>query len=459
MSLRINYDPNHPIHKGTMDGAGNVYCWPVDRAGSPHHDEGVSDEQWQNGPYINAEDENAHVHDFVIENGTVHERYPGEMPDDTKLRVIRSIDGVRFDRQRRRANVLDPIHPDLDPRVWDNPGVPEPTLREEHRQWIVETIYRVLDEHGYDNPDQWLSLVFTGSLTTYQYSDESDVDVSLFVDTAALPDWSRAEMIAIMIDNVDGQKLPGTPFPMQCYVVPTEITKEALYQPGLRSGFDVLAGTWIVPPDRFRVHDVEKEYHESWVAAMESADKMELLLKYEPDHAISYWHDIHERRRADMRAGKGDYSLSNIVYKALANRGLFPQISEVSGEYIASRLASMPTFFHAAPRHARESILQHGLDATKGAKMWEQADYPTGNYLYRTYDDAYYQACTHAYPELEELEPIDMDVWRVNGEGLNVKPDPLMPDGAHMTGEPVHPSRLSLVDGWEDTEGVDPDEL
>jgi hypothetical protein len=64
---------------------------------------------------------------------------------------------------------------------------------------------------------------------------------------------------------------------------------------------------------------------------------MERLLRYEPDKAVMLWHQIHQRRRRDQMAGKGDYSESNIVYKFLANRGLFPAISEASGEYIAKQ--------------------------------------------------------------------------------------------------------------------------
>lgn len=237
--------------------------------------------------------------------------------------------------QQRQSNILDPIHDGLDPDVWDYPNDDAPMLRPEHKQWIVATIYKHLDDAGYDGMDDWLSLVFTGSLTTYQYSEDSDVDVSLFVDTTAFPDWSRAEMIGVMVNNIDGTKVPGTTHPIQCFVVPPEVSQEDLYRPGLRSGYDIETDTWIQPPERDRVMDVEKEMNTAYTLALESADKMELLLKYEPQEAVRYWHYIHDKRREDQKAGKGDFAPSNIVYKMLANRGLFGEISEVSGEYIA----------------------------------------------------------------------------------------------------------------------------
>jgi hypothetical protein len=234
------------------------------------------------------------------------------------------------------ANILDEIHTGLDPRVWNDPESDEPTLKPQHADFIKHAIYSALEQNGYARPKTWLHLVLTGSTTTYQFSDDSDVDVSLFIDSEIFPEWSRAEMIAIMIDHVDGKKLPGTPFPLQDYVVPAHIKPADLYRKGLRSGWDIDQQRWIVPPERDRVHDVQAQENGFYVWALQAADKMERLLRYEPEKAKTYWHQLHERRRNDMAKGKGDFAESNVVYKFLANRNLFPAISEATGEYLAS---------------------------------------------------------------------------------------------------------------------------
>jgi len=155
------------------------------------------------------------------------------------------------------------------------------------------------------------------------------------VDTKNFPDWSRAEMIGLMVDKMDGITMPGVPHPLQCFVVAPGISRSDLYKKGMRSGYDLDTNEWIVPPERERVLDVEAQMSAQYVYALQSADKMENLIKYEPDKAIMFWHAIHRRRRRDMQKGKGDYSQSNICYKMLANRGIFPVLSEISGEYIA----------------------------------------------------------------------------------------------------------------------------
>lgn len=251
------------------------------------------------------------------------------------------------------ANILDPIHDELTPEVWDNPSAPKPKLKEQHRKWIQNTVVGVLKKNGYTHVEDWLTLVLTGSLTTYQYDKGSDVDVSLFVDADTFPEWSRAEMIGIMISNVDGTKLPGTNYPMQCFVVPPDVKREDLYRPGLRSGYDIEKDAWVTPPEKERSMDVKSQLPGFYAYALEQADKMEALLRYEPDKAKLLWHQIHTKRRVDQKAGKGDYAQSNIVYKFLANRGLFDAISEATGEYIA-KTADKFTPIH--PDHIRHRL-------------------------------------------------------------------------------------------------------
>lgn len=235
----------------------------------------------------------------------------------------------------KQANILDEIHDGLDSRVFDDPGSSLPNFKEVHRHWIKDLVYKTLEGAGYTHVESWLNLVFTGSLTTHQWSDESDCDISLFVNADVFPEWSRAEMIGVMVGQIDGTMLPGTPHPMQVYVVPASIKPADLYKPGLRSGYDLDSNSWIVPPEPDRVLDTEKQMRGAYVYALEQADKMERLLKFEPGKAIQFWHAIHKRRKRDMEKGRGDYTESNITYKFLFKKGLIPQIAEQSGEYIA----------------------------------------------------------------------------------------------------------------------------
>lgn len=89
--------------------------------------------------------------------------------------------------------------------------------------------------------------------------------------------------------------------------------------------------------------------------------------------------------------------------------------------------------------------------------MWNQFEYPEGNYVYPTWEDAYWQANTHAYPaEGMGLEDTPMDIWRVDAENHQLQPDPLHPQ-AHMITTPIHPRNLQLYPNWEQYEDIGPD--
>ncbi|WP_196807281.1 PcfJ domain-containing protein [Candidatus Solirubrobacter pratensis] len=244
---------------------------------------------------------------------------------------------------KRQGNVLDPIRDTLDPTVWDDPASPTPRLKHEHRLWIMDSIYSILSEAGYTGCEKWGSLYLTGSLTTYQYADHSDVDVSLFVDAEQFPEWSRSEMIGLMIQACDGLIMPGTTHELQTYVVARGIKPADLYQPGLRSGYNVIQDKWLVPPQPDLAHDPEHEENEAYTQALINADKMDRLLRYEPDKAVMFYRQLHRKRMRDQAAGKGDFAASNLTYKMLDNRGLLQQ---VTGLLAGAKLSSdVPDYF------------------------------------------------------------------------------------------------------------------
>ena len=325
---------------------------------------------------------------------------------------------------RSQSNILDPIHDTLDPRVWDKAGATQPVFKAKHAHWVKKQIFSVLDQAGYSEPEQWLTLCVTGSLTTYQYSDDSDFDVSLFVDSEKFPEWSRAELIGLMVTQLDEHFLPGTPFPIQAFVIPEGVKPHDIYRPGLRSAYDLDNNKWIVPPEKTRVHDLETEENGFYSWALQMADKMERLLRYEPKKAVAFWHAIHRRRKRDMQVGKGDTSASNIVYKFLAQRGLLPQIAQESGEYIAKTA----DLYHVAPTTERQRIQQHGLlpaDPLENPDyQWDPRQYagespvPTGVYGWGNPD----AAKEHA-EYLEEHRGTPHDIWQFSDQGAVLDPD------------------------------------
>lgn len=236
--------------------------------------------------------------------------------------------------KQKQSNILDPIWPTLAPEVWDGAEQPEPIFKPQHKKWLLAKALTVFNDGGYEGIENYISFVITGSICTYQYSERSDIDTSLFIDFATFPEWSRAEMIGLMVEHLDGEKLPGTTYDLQLFIQPPEIKPEDIFKPGLRSGYLLDEDRWLVPPDRSRVHDIEHEMNDTYTYALENADKMDRLIKYEPHKAVLFWHQLHRRRARDQRSGKGDFSPSNVAYKMIVNRGLTKDLEKIMGQKI-----------------------------------------------------------------------------------------------------------------------------
>jgi 2'-5' RNA ligase len=240
--------------------------------------------------------------------------------------------------ESRTSNIFDPIEQTLDQAIFK--GIePRPTIL----QFIERMYYRALDQGLGVQGDQYADLYFTGSLTTYQYSSTSDADISVFPDydliyqELGLDDReARQKLISLSIDHLDGTFLPGTTHPLQFFVVPKGTLPGDLYQPGLRSAYSFDDRTWFQEPEKFRVHDVSVEYPELYARAAAMADKMSQMLDAGDDEAADQlWKDIHKKRQLDQRAGLGDFSEGNIVYKWFLHQGLFDRIRNELHEYIA----------------------------------------------------------------------------------------------------------------------------
>lgn len=101
--------------------------------------------------------------------------------------------------------------------------------------------------------------------------------------------------------------------------------------------------------------------------------------------------------------------------------------------------------FHVAPIDARDSILAAGLDTTQ--RLFEQIERPAGVYVWRALEYALFwqEQCEGRML----LGP--QDIWRINGAGLVVHPDPYTSYGrwgddyAWYVPQPVPSDKLTLV--------------
>jgi hypothetical protein len=105
-------------------------------------------------------------------------------------------------------------------------------------------------------------------------------------------------------------------------------------------------------------------------------------------------------------------------------------------------------FFHVSSAENRESIEAHGLDHSRGQRVWEGHDYPAGNYLFQHEQAAHDYAHYHAERERDEYgeQALPYDVYRV--KATTVQPDPewgAKDRGAVYTHERIPPHAVEHV--------------
>lgn len=103
-------------------------------------------------------------------------------------------------------------------------------------------------------------------------------------------------------------------------------------------------------------------------------------------------------------------------------------------------------YYHVAPASARESILQHGLDYTKGRSGtdYDLIGSQAANYLWPDIERAQRSKEDH---EAEHPFEHEWDIWQVNPNGLQIEPDPYggVYEGAMRSMTPVPPHALTHI--------------
>lgn len=237
--------------------------------------------------------------------------------------------------QQKQSNILDPIHDTLDQRVF-NGITPKLDFFKAHLHHIRE----VFRQYGFD-PTAF-DFYLTGSLCTYQYSWNSDVDISISTDHE-FSDEDRAELVSIVVNSLDGPRFPGTDYRFQHFIQPEGINIHDLFAIGMRAGYDFQKEEWVVKPSRAKAKDIKKS-HPDWIAeAILVSDKMNTLIDSGFNkEAIEMYKDVHHQRKQDQLS-RGDESLGNIIYKFLDNNGTFDRLRN-----IGKRISHWMPGWHAA---------------------------------------------------------------------------------------------------------------
>ncbi len=150
------------------------------------------------------------------------------------------------------SSILDYPSPGLDPQVWNKDG----KLLPEHKDIILKTLYNLFEENNLKQYVEWASYPnIVGSITTYQYASNADLDIHVAVDFDKFRELENTDLTDVELkDYLDKIRrpinkknilLPGTQHAIE-YFFETELSRQELSP---RTGaYDLETNEWLVPP-------------------------------------------------------------------------------------------------------------------------------------------------------------------------------------------------------------------
>jgi hypothetical protein len=180
----------------------------------------------------------------------------------------------------KQSSVLDFAHPGISPLIWGS----DAKLLPQHKEKLLSKLYNRLTELGFDDYKDWIvNVKILGSLTSYQYSSNSDIDCHVKIDWDVfkeshfkdLSDEEALDEVWKLLDKINKENietLPGTKHQIE-YYLETGKTK-----PTLADGiYNVITEKWEKPPRTLDIdYDVEFVYNTIYEQALEIMETMDV---------------------------------------------------------------------------------------------------------------------------------------------------------------------------------------
>ena len=233
------------------------------------------------------------------------------------------------------------VKDELNPTIWDNPDDPtNAVMKEEIRLQLIEIANKFIEFLDYDIYIQ--DITMTGSLSNYNWSEFSDIDLHIMYDFNE--SGNEKELYKDLF------KLKKTLFnsthdiTVKGYEV--ELYVQDINEPHISTGvYSVLFNEWLVEPTKEEVNINKKiitDKVEQWEDIIdlviddveESDDDLETSLE-----KIQKVKDKLKKYRGCGLEKEGEYSYENLVFKYLRRNGYIQKLFDFQNDVIDNRLS------------------------------------------------------------------------------------------------------------------------
>jgi predicted nucleotidyltransferase len=219
------------------------------------------------------------------------------------------------------------IKEDLNRDIWGEDNKIKPKVAVKLLK-IAEDFYKKLDI-----PADILNITLTGSMANYNWTEKSDLDLHILIDYSAVDEnvelvekylseaktnWNRNHEITI-----DGHEV--------------EVYVQNINEPHHSTGvYSIMDNDWLIIPEpaEFKVsEDAIEQKYKSIQQTIEMIEKLQKDKKYEEVYGDTdrLKGKIRNYRQSGLETG-GEFSVENLVFKALRNGGELERLSDLKRE-------------------------------------------------------------------------------------------------------------------------------
>ena len=206
------------------------------------------------------------------------------------------------------------IHDILNPRVWEEDGYLKPKIKNGILE-IVDEFQKYID---FDLPV--IDVVLVGSNASYNYTDKSDLDVHLIVNFDNI-DENKELVNALcqswksLFNNSYDIMLGGQPVEMYIEDMETSTNSNGIYS--------VLNDRWLKFPEPIEVPEfnIDDELEEVKIAVDDALNSN----NYDEVSKMIDW--LYYQRKLALQL-EGEFSVGNLIFKAIRNEGLLDKLKE-----------------------------------------------------------------------------------------------------------------------------------
>lgn len=217
----------------------------------------------------------------------------------------------------------------------------EEILKDKVRDKMLE----IVDEFLADLKEQDIKIkvddiLFIGSNASYNYTKNSDIDLHILANAKAA-DYDK-EIAAALYSAY--RTLFNKNLDIKLYDIPLEIFVETEDSARVSNGvYSIKKNKWIKKPVAEEIPEYDKDALDKLVAEWEDKckDLIDDIKKDKLDDekkVVKILEDIYEKLRK-KGISKGEYSLENLTFKELRNKGYLDQLKDYRNELVSKRLS------------------------------------------------------------------------------------------------------------------------